>query len=288
MTAAPASRPLSPPRAVGWAILFLVAGFVLMVALYAVGAFLAGGLRGQQGARLILLQSAAGLLAFGLLTWGLGYRYLGLSLAELRYAVPGGARSGFGLGLLLGWAPAALALGLSLSVGGARLLDDSGTAGQYAGSVLRTTLLLAPAALLEEVMFRGVSQVLLARAVGRGPAVLALSGLFALAHVFNPNTTALGLLNIGLAGVFLGAAFYTPGGLWAAWGAHLGWNATLAALDAPVSGLPFPIPLINYEPGGPAWLTGGTFGPEGGLLATVAIVLAILAAWRWSRKEQFA
>lgn len=288
MTAAPVSQPLSPPRAVGWAILFLVAGFVLMVAFYAVGAFLTGGHGGLGTARLILLQSAAGLLAFGLLTWGLGVRWLGLSLAELRYAVPAGAFRGFGLGCLIGWAPAALALALSLVVGGARVLGDSGTTADYLGAILRTTLLLAPAALVEEVMFRGVSQVLLARVVGRGPAVLALSGLFAMAHVFNPNTTALGLVNIGLAGVFLGATFYTPGGLWAAWGAHLGWNATLAALDAPVSGLPFPIPLINYEPGGPPWLTGGTFGPEGGLLATVAIALATLAAWRWSRKEQFA
>ncbi len=288
MTAAPVSQPLSPPRAVGWAILFLVAGFILMVAFYAVGAYLTGGLGGLGTARLILVQSTAGLLAFGLLTWGLGVRVLGLTLTELRYAVPTGPVRGFGLGCLVGWAPAALALALSLVVGGARVLGDSGTATDYVGAILRTTLLLAPAALVEEVMFRGVSQVLLARVVGRWPAVLALSGLFALAHVFNPNTTALGLVNIGLAGIFLGATFYTPGGLWAAWGAHLGWNATLAALDAPVSGLPFPIPLINYEPGGPPWLTGGTFGPEGGLLATVAIALATLAAWRWSRKEQLA
>ena len=56
--------------------------------------------------------------------------------------------------------------------------------------------------------------------------------------------------------------------MWTAFGAHLGWNATLAALAAPVSGLPFDIPYIDYRMGGPAWLTGGAFGPEGGLLAT--------------------
>jgi hypothetical protein len=56
-------------------------------------------------------------------------------------------------------------------------------------------------------------------------------------------------------------------------------------MDAPVSGLPFRIPWIDYQPGGPAWLTGGSFGPEGGLLATAAIALAAGAAWQWSRKE---
>ena len=60
--------------------------------------------------------------------------------------------------------------------------------------------------------------------------------------------------------------------MWTAFGAHLGWNATLAALAAPVSGLPFDIPYIDYRMGGPAWLTGGAFGPEGGLLATVALI----------------
>ena len=94
----------------------------------------------------------------------------------------------------------------------------------------------------------------------------------------NPDVTPLGLGNIALAGIFLGLAFYAPGGLWTAFGAHLGWNATLAALDAPVSGLPFDIPLLDYRagrarPGSPA----GAFGPEGGLLATLALTVG--ACW---------
>jgi hypothetical protein len=92
--------------------------------------------------------------------------------------------------------------------------------------------------------------------------------------------------NIALAGIFLGVAFYAPGGIWTAFGAHLGWNTTLAALDAPVSGLPFNIPFLDYEPGHPVWLSGGRFGPEGGLMAMVAITLALLVALRWARKGE--
>ena len=147
-------------------------------------------------------------------------------------------------------------------------------------------MLLAPAALLEEMMFRGVGQVVLARPLGRVRAVVLLSALFSMAHFLNPNGTLLGMFNILLAGVFLGFAFYLPGGIWTAWGAHLGWNATLAALDAPVSGLPFEIPFIDYSPGGPQWLTGGSFGPEGGLLATATIGIGIALTARWMRKEQ--
>ncbi len=284
MTGVPAPRP-RPAAQVGWAVVFLAGGFALTIALATILAKALGGLREASTATLLILQSGVGLAAFGFLTWSFGVRFLGLSSEELRYRAATRPAAGFGAGVLLGVGPAALALLLSLGVGGARFTPDAGSMPDYLAQMARTLVLLAPAALLEEVMFRGVSQVLLARVMGRAPAVLTLSVLFALAHLANPNGTALGLVNIGLAGVFLGAVFYSPGGIWAAWGAHLGWNAMLAAADAPVSGLPFPIPLINYFPGGPDWLTGGSFGPEGGVLATGAIALATVVAWRWQRKE---
>jgi hypothetical protein len=292
VTAAPAQpaepvRPAPGPfKAVGWTVVFLIAGFVLTIAL-ATGAFaLTGGLvQGEASPRSLVIQTAAGLVAFGLATWAIGIRVLGLTWRDLRWQPLSGAGRGFTLGLVLGALPAALALALSVVVGDARFLRDTGEPLTYLGEVGRTSLILAPAALLEELIFRGVGQVVLARAFGRVPAILVLSVVFALAHIFNPNTTTLGLVNIALAGLFLGIAFYAPGGIWTAWGAHLGWNATLAALDAPVSGLPFRIPWIDYQPGGPAWLTGGSFGPEGGLLATAAIALGTAAAWHWSRKE---
>jgi CAAX protease family protein len=98
--------------------------------------------------------------------------------------------------------------------------------------------------------------------------------------------TAAAIGNIALAGIFLSLAFYSPGGMWTAFGAHLGWNATLAALAAPVSGLPFDIPAIDYRTGHPVWLTGGAFGPEGGLLATVTLTLTVVLVGQWIRKER--
>jgi membrane protease YdiL (CAAX protease family) len=266
--------------------LFLSSGFLLTTVLALAAIFLTGAAAFPGGdPRQLAIQTISGLVAFGFVTWMQGIKVLGLTLTDLRWVPLARAARGFGGGLLLGTAPALLALGLSLVAGGASFRPDEGNLPRYLGQVGLTVLLLVPAALLEEIAFRGVSQVVLARAVGRLPAIVALSLVFALAHLLNPNGTALGMVNIALAGVLLGVAFYTPGGIWAAWGAHLGWNATLAALDAPVSGLPFRIPLIDYAPGGPSWLTGGSFGPEGGMLATVAIALAIGVAWRWTRKE---
>jgi membrane protease YdiL (CAAX protease family) len=234
----------------------------------------------------LALQTLSGLIAFGFLTWAIGHKALGLTLQDLRWLPVRGAGKGFGLGVLLGAIPAALAIQLAITSGHASLLRDQGDVTAYLGQLGKTALLLAPAALLEEVMFRGVGQVVLARAFGRLPAILILSMTFACAHLLNPNPTLLAMVNIALAGVFLGLAFYAPGGIWTAWGVHLGWNGALAALDAPVSGLPFRIPLIDYVPGEPGWLTGGSFGPEGGLLATLMIALAASLAWRWGREAR--
>jgi membrane protease YdiL (CAAX protease family) len=278
-----ADRP-APLKAAGWAGLYLGTGFALTLLLSLGGALLTGGLD-PQGPRLLVLQTVSGLVAYGFLTWAVGFKGLGLTLADLRWTPLRGAGRGFSLGLLLGAVPAMLALGLSLVVGHASFLPDTGNAASYFAQLGRTALLLAPAALLEEIMFRGVAQVILARALGRILTIVILSVTFAAAHLLNPNGTILGFLNIALAGMLLGLAFYAPGGIWTSWGVHLGWNGALAALDAPVSGLPFRIPLIDYAPGGPSWLTGGPFGPEGGLLATLTILLATGAAWRWSGKE---
>jgi hypothetical protein len=44
------------------------------------------------------------------------------------------------------------------------------------------------------------------------------------------------------------------------------------------------MPLVDYHAGAPAWVTGGSFGPEGGLAASLAMLVAAVAAARWERK----
>jgi membrane protease YdiL (CAAX protease family) len=281
----------SPLKAIGWSIAFVVLT-LLLTGLLGFGIALAlsgspeGALRWLSGTGPgpLLLQGVAMVLSAALFTWLIGVRVHDLTLGDLRYRV-GRERAGFGLGAVAGGLAAAVGLAIAATVGGAEWSRDTGTAGDYAGTVATTLLLLAPAALAEEVLFRGVPLILLAAAFGRGTAVVLIAVAFALVHLQNPNVTALGIGNIALAGIFLGLAFYAPGGIWTAWGAHLGWNATLAALDTPVSGVPFRIPFIDYEPGDPAWLTGGAFGPEGGLASTLALTFAVLIARRWAGKD---
>jgi membrane protease YdiL (CAAX protease family) len=234
---------------------------------------------------LALLQGVGLLVAFLLATWIVGVKLFRLDLRDLRWRIPLGSGRGFSAGLVFGVLPAAVAMLLGVVAGGAAWVPDGGSLYQYLERLGIILIMLAPAALAEEVIFRGVPLVLLSRVMGRPAALVLLSVGFALAHITNPDVTARALGNIALAGILLSLAFFSPGGMWAAFGAHLGWNMTLAALGAPVSGLPFEIPFVDYTMGGPAWLTGGAFGPEGGLLSTVAITGAIVLAVHWVRKH---
>jgi uncharacterized protein len=282
---------ISPAKAIGWLIAFLILSF-LTAGLVGLGAAvlitgstpLAVAWLTSLGPESMLLQAVVTLASTAFFTWLIGFRVLGLTRTDLRYFAGRVARSGFFLGLLAGAITALLALLLSVVLGHARWVSDTGTLADYVVQSGKTIAVLAPAALAEEVLFRGVPLVLLAGAFGRGSAIVAISVLFALSHITNPNTTPLGLGNIALAGVFLGLTFYASGGIWTAFGAHLGWNSLLACLDTPVSGVPFDIPLLDYNAGGPAWLTGGTFGPEGGLAATIALTLAVVVSARWAAK----
>lgn len=288
----PPSRFRTAFRAVAAVVAFFFLGLLLFFAgisplvLRLAGGLSAAELVSHPPPAYALVQGVGLLLAFGVATWLVGVKLLRLGAEDLRWRVRMNRVRAFAMGVLLGALPAVLAMALGVLAGGAAWVRDRGGPGDYAGGVLGTAALLAPAALAEEVMFRGVPLVVLAKLIGRPAAIVGLAVLFSLAHLDNPDVSARAIGNIALAGILLSLAFYAPGGMWAAFGVHLGWNATLAALGAPVSGLPFDIPYIDYAMGGPAWLTGGSFGPEGGLLGTVAITGAIVIAARWTRKDE--
>lgn len=147
----------------------------------------------------------------------------------------------------------------------------------------RTALaVLVPAALVEELALRGLPLSAMRDDFGAAGAVAVTSVLFALLHLFNPGPTILSTAVVALAGVFLATVRLATGSLFAAWFAHLAWNFSQAAvLHAPVSGLALPTPGYRMESHGPDWLTGGAWGPEGGLAAAAGmLVCTFLLVWR--------
>jgi membrane protease YdiL (CAAX protease family) len=274
-------------KAVGLSAAFLFFGFAVSFALITFLALLLwdGAVPGPLEAA--TLQTAVMLPVFGIATWWFGLRAARLGPDDLRWR--GSAGSAL-RGLVVGGVPATLVMVAAVPVAGAGWSLDGGSVGAWLATLPLLITVLLPAAFLEELIFRGVPLVLLAGRFGRPFAVVATSLLFGLVHLLNPSVTALAVGNVALAGVFLGVVFYLPGGLWIATGAHLGWNLLQAALAAPVSGLTLNIPWLDYSPGGPEWVSGGRFGPEGGVLATAVLALSVLLAARFSEgnKERFA
>jgi len=150
-------------------------------------------------------------------------------------------------------------------------------------------LMLLPAAFAEELAMRGYLLTTLIEGVGTPFAIAITSVLFALMHLLNPDPTVLSTAMVALAGLFLATVRLTTGSLWAAWIAHLAWNLVQAvALHAPLSGLPLPTPGYRLVDRGPAWLTGGSWGPEGGLAAAAGMLVATFLLVKVARPRHFA
>lgn len=166
----------------------------------------------------------------------------------------------------------------------ARWVADEGTMPEYVAALATSFAFLAVAAAAEEALFRGYAFQALVQGIGVWPAVLASSALFAYGHANNPNVTPVALANIFLAGVMLAVAYLRTRSLWFATAVHLGWNWTMASLlDFPVSGIVMDVPLYTARETGPDWMTGGAFGPEAGVAASLTIVLG--TAWMWRTRR---
>ncbi len=169
----------------------------------------------------------------------------------------------------------------------ARSLDaTAASSNAWMATALRITMLLAPAALWEELVFRGYLWTVAEDAGGVRVARWATAVAFGAVHLLNPNAGALSTMLVTLAGFCLGAVREATGSLAAVWLAHLAWNWAMAAvLHVPVSGMAFDTPGYRTVINGPAWWTGGSWGPEGGAAALLVMGSALFlsvrpASWR--------
>jgi membrane protease YdiL (CAAX protease family) len=129
-------------------------------------------------------------------------------------------------------------------------------------------------ALYEEFMFRGYLQFALTQAAGFWPAALLLSIGFGLVHRGNPGESKLGLAGVMLVGLFWCLTLRRTGNLWFAVGMHASFDFGETFLySVPDSGVVFPGHLSNATLAGPAWLTGGSAGPEASVCDFVVLLL---------------
>jgi membrane protease YdiL (CAAX protease family) len=146
-------------------------------------------------------------------------------------------------------------------------------------------LISVAVAFYEELAFRGYILQNLRADWGVIVALVVSSLLFGVFHGLNPNATLLALSNIFLAGVLLAACYLATRSLWLAMAFHFSWNFVQGPLlSFPLSGLDTPGLLVTRIEGNPL-VTGGAFGPEGGLLGSGVMCLGLLLLWVWHRRS---
>ncbi|NLE76478.1 MAG: CPBP family intramembrane metalloprotease [Chloroflexi bacterium] len=236
----------------------------------------------DSGSRDMMVSAAVSLLAtLGTVAWMARPRGLSATLESYGLRFEAGWRGEVWVGLALGLAVFVAVLALHLLPGWASGLTVQGNV----GPVLRGFVLFFLVALAEEILMRGYVLQTLVPQWGL-PASLAIQALvFSVLHGLNPGASPLALVNLILSGLLFGYAWLATGRLWLPVALHLSWNFVQGPLFGfPVSGVP-PVSLLGLQVHGPAWATGGAFGPEGGLLGVVGMGLAFAGIYAWAKAQ---
>ncbi len=154
------------------------------------------------------------------------------------------------------------------------------------GAVLLTYAGWAVQGSTEELLTRGWLLQAVGVRWGAPAGVLISSAVFTVLHSLNPNLSPISVLNLFLVGVFLALWVLLEGGLWGVFAWHAAWNwAQGNVFGYQVSGATFPGgALFDLREAGPDAITGGAFGPEGGLAVTLVLLVGIAVVVALARR----
>ncbi|MFJ8265925.1 CPBP family intramembrane glutamic endopeptidase [Peribacillus asahii] len=139
----------------------------------------------------------------------------------------------------------------------------------------------------EELVFRCILLIILVK-VFRKPwfAILITSIYFGYVHFDNDHATLLSAFSNGLGGVMYGLAFIYTRKIWLPWALHFAWNY----VQAPILGFPlsgFKVEgILKLKLLDDSWLSGGLYGPEGGIVGVAFRFIVIMLIVLWIRKSR--
>jgi hypothetical protein len=126
----------------------------------------------------------------------------------------------------------------------------------------------------EEFLSRGYHLRNIAEATNLPTAIVASAAVFALLHALNENATMMSAAGLFINGLLFSVAAVVTGRLSMSIGLHFSWNLFEGAIFGfPVSGDKEGASLVAIHQLGTAAMTGGDFGPEGGLLGMATSLL---------------
>ncbi|HEX8459033.1 MAG TPA: type II CAAX endopeptidase family protein [Pyrinomonadaceae bacterium] len=239
-----------------------------------------------------LLQSFVLFATALLVGWACGRLFEDLPVRALGWTRHHGWLRDLLMGTLLGIVSLMLAALVATAFGGFRFgVAPTVSSIAFLKTFFGSAVIFVIAAAAEEMLFRGYPLQTMMRALPFAAAVVPSAVLFAYVHMGNPNVAwGFTFLNTTLAGLWLAVAYLRTRSLWLPLGLHWAWNWAMGALlGLPVSGITSltHAPLFRATDHGPAWLTGGAYGIEGGAACTLALIISTIFIWktRWLRAD---
>jgi membrane protease YdiL (CAAX protease family) len=184
-----------------------------------------------------------------------------------------------GLGLAVGWSLALLCVIPMVVVGGIAIVLNLQLSAW--GWLIADTAFFALAALAEEVAFRGYGFQRFEYAVGTLGAALGYAAFYAIVQAQLPGSSHSSIAVSVLFSLVLSTAYVRTRALWLSWGLNFGWKASRALVfGLAVSGVNSHSPVVQGDPMGPFWVTGGGFGLDGSWVAFVILVVGLFVIFR--------
>jgi hypothetical protein len=143
-------------------------------------------------------------------------------------------------------------------------------------------------ALAEEIAFRGYGFQRFAYAVGSPGAALGFAAYYAIIQALTPGSNHASVAVSVLLSLVLSTAYLRTRALWLSWGINFGWKASRALIfGLAVSGVSNHSPVVQGDPMGPFWLTGGGYGLDGTWITFAVLLLAWPVVFRVTRDLDF-
>lgn len=193
-----------------------------------------------------------------------GRTLLGLGLRN-------GAVVDLGRGIVFGAVMVALLCAALAATGVLRIDTVAGPTAELVVVLIYFLVLFA----VEEVVFRALLMTGLGVVAGRWAALLITAGLVALPYAFATGSGVVPMIGAVATNVVNGLARWQTGRIWFGLGMRWAWNGLQVALGFTVSGYQLATPVVATTLDGPAWLTGGSYGPEGGVIGIAVRVVMI-------------
>jgi hypothetical protein len=244
------------------------------------------GLAGEQWSPLVEQAMLAFLLLAGYAGFGFWLDHQNHPVSEQGLPRREGSPGEAGVGLAVGWSLAVVCV-LPLTVAGGIAISLSTRSSAW-GWLAADAAFFALAALAEEVAFRGYGFQRFAHAMGPLGAALGFAAFYAIVQALQPGSNRASVAVSVALSLALSTAYLRTRALWLSWGLNFGWKASRALLfGLSVSGVNSHSPVVQGDPMGPFWITGGGYGLDGSWVAFVVLLAAIPVVFRVTRDLDF-